>query len=96
VRLLGRRAPPPLLANATQVEVDFVVYGASGLYAVEVKNSSAVRPEDLRALAGFGEDYPQSRRYLLYRGKDRLNREGILCLPCAEFLRQLEPGGFPE
>ncbi|MFV1995938.1 MAG: ATP-binding protein, partial [Verrucomicrobiales bacterium] len=42
----------------SKVEVDFVVYGNSGLYAVEVKNSGRVRPEDLRALKSFGEDYP--------------------------------------
>jgi predicted AAA+ superfamily ATPase len=79
----------------SQVEVDFVVYGGSGLYAVEVKNSTQVRPEDLRALKGFGEDHPQSRRYLLYRGKERLKRDDVLCLPCEEFLLGLEPDRFP-
>jgi uncharacterized protein len=79
-----------------RVEIDFVVYGETGLYAVEVKNSRQVRPEDLRALRTFGEDYPQSRRYLLYRGKDRLVRDGVLCLPCREFLLGLLPGRFPK
>jgi predicted AAA+ superfamily ATPase len=79
-----------------QVEVDFVVYGESGIYAVEVKNARQIRPEDLRALQRFGEDYPQSRRYLLYRGKERLQRNGVLCMPCEEFLLQLRPGEFPE
>jgi uncharacterized protein len=50
----------------SQVEVDFVVYGASGIFAIDVKNSIRGRPEDLRALKSFGEDYPQSQRYLLY------------------------------
>ncbi len=76
----------------SKVEVDFVIYGQSGLYAVEVKNSAKVRPEDLRALGSFGEDYPESRRFLLYRGKDRILRDGILCLPCEEFLLSLRPG----
>ena len=53
----------------SQVEVDFVVYGDSGLYAVEVKNSTHVRSDDLRALKNFAQDYPQSQRYLVYRGK---------------------------
>jgi predicted AAA+ superfamily ATPase len=79
----------------SQVEVDFVVYGGSGLYAVEVKNSTQVRPEDLRALKSFGEDYSQSRRYLLYRGKERLKRDDVLCLPCDEFLLGLQPDRFP-
>jgi predicted AAA+ superfamily ATPase len=69
----------------TQVEVDFVIYGASGLYALEVKNSNRVRPEVLRALKNFAQDYPESRRFLLYRGTERLLHDGILCLPCDEF-----------
>jgi predicted AAA+ superfamily ATPase len=79
-----------------RVEVDFIVYGESGLYAVEVKSSRQVRPEDLRALENFSEDYPQSRRYLLYRGKERLKRNGVMCLPCEEFLLALTPDHFPE
>jgi predicted AAA+ superfamily ATPase len=75
----------------SQVEVDFVIYGESGLYAFEVKNSAKVRPEDLRSLATFGEDYPESRKFLLYRGTERLLRNGILCLPCDEFLSGLVP-----
>jgi hypothetical protein len=51
-----------------------------------------VRPEDLRALRTFGEDYPESRRFLFYRGKERLLRDGILCLPCVTFLEGLRPG----
>ncbi len=80
----------------SQVEVDFVIYGPSGIYAVEVKNSTRVRPEDLRALRSFGEDYPQSQRYLLYRGTDRIKRDGALCMPCDEFLLALTPNHFPQ
>lgn len=76
----------------SKVEVDFVVYGESGLYAVEVKNSAKVRPADLRSLQSFGEDYPESRRFLLHRGKERFLRNGVLCLPCEEFLLSLRPG----
>ena len=79
----------------SQTEVDFVVYGKSGLFALEVKNTGKVRPEDLRGLSAFGADYPESRRFFLYRGKDRLLRDGILILPCEEFLRELKPGAFP-
>lgn len=79
----------------SKVEVDFVVYGASGLHALEVKNAAHVRPEDLRGLKNFAEDFPESRRWLLYRGRERLLRDGILCVPCAEFLLQLKPNEFP-
>jgi predicted AAA+ superfamily ATPase len=78
------------------VEVDFVVYGAEGLFAVEVKNTGTVRPQDLRGLRAFGLDYPESRRFLLYRGKDRLEKNGVLCMPCEEFLRALSPGQWPD
>jgi predicted AAA+ superfamily ATPase len=80
----------------SRAEVDFVVYGESGLYAVEVKNAKRVQPADLTALKSFAGDYPQSHRYLLYRGSDRIRRDGILCLPCEEFLLGLKPDGFPR
>ena len=78
----------------SQVEVDFVVYGESGIFAVEVKNSEKVRPEDLRALQTFGEDYPGAQRMLLYRGSQRFIRNGIRCMPCDEFLKTLKPDGL--
>jgi predicted AAA+ superfamily ATPase len=79
----------------SQVEVDFVIYGESGLYALEVKNTRKVRPEDLEALKSFAEDYPESRRYLIYRGSEMLLRDGIRCIPCETFLRALKPGVIP-
>jgi predicted AAA+ superfamily ATPase len=74
------------------VEVDFVVYGSEGLYAIEVKNSARIHPQDLRALKAFKQDYPGSKAYLLYRGKDPLLKGEILCLPCSDFLIRLRPG----
>jgi predicted AAA+ superfamily ATPase len=72
-------------------EVDFVVYGPRLFWAIEVKNSKRVRPEDTRSLLTFAEEYPQARAMLLYRGAERLVRDNILCLPCEEFLRDLHP-----
>lgn len=80
----------------SKVEVDFVVYGMNGLYALEVKKTDRVRPEDLRGLKSFGEDFPECRSLLLYCGKERLLRDNILCIPCEEFLLQLKPGEFPS
>lgn len=80
----------------SQSEVDFVIYGESGLFAFEVKNSRRVDSSDLTALKHFAEDYPQAQRYLLYRGDDRLKRDGILCMPCEEFLLALRPDFIPE
>lgn len=74
------------------VEVDFVVYGPAGLWALEVKNTATIRPADLRGLKSFRDEYPESNLILLYRGKERILREGILCLPCGDFLLRLLPG----
>ena len=73
-----------------------MVYGEGGLHALEVKNSAQARPEDLRGLKSFGEDFPESRRWLLYRGRERLLRDGILCVPCEAFLLQLKPNDSPS
>lgn len=75
----------------SQVEVDFVVYGETGLFAFEVKNTQKVRPEDLTSLKAFEQDYPESNRFFLYRGKERLLRDGICCIPCGKFLEELRP-----
>jgi predicted AAA+ superfamily ATPase len=73
------------------VEVDFVVYGPSGIWALEVKNTGRVRPEDLRGLHAFRTDYPQARTVFLYRGPDKLRQNGIDIVPCELFLRSLLP-----
>lgn len=80
----------------SKVEVDFVVYGESHFHAIEVKNTSHVRPVDLQGLKSFGKDYPGTSRLLLYRGHERFVRDGILCMPCEEFLINLRPNVFPE
>jgi predicted AAA+ superfamily ATPase len=73
------------------VEVDFVVYGEDGIWAMEVKNTQNIRPADLRGLRSFKQEFPDGKTFLLYRGKDRLRREDTLCLPCADFLASLHP-----
>ncbi|MFO8101405.1 MAG: AAA family ATPase [Dehalococcoidia bacterium] len=73
------------------VEVDFVVYSPRALWGLEVKNTASVTPADLRGLKAFRDEYPEGRVVLLYRGKERMIHNGILCLPCAEFLGKLYP-----
>ena len=77
--------------TAKGTEVDFVVYGGDGFWALEVKNTARVRPQDLRGLRSFRDDYPECTAALLYRGTERLLVDGIWCLPGEEFLRQLRP-----
>jgi predicted AAA+ superfamily ATPase len=73
-------------------EVDFVVYGKTGFWAVEVKSSRRVQPSDLRGLRAFREDYPTARVALVHRGTERAVIDGIACVPVEEFLRGLLPG----
>jgi len=75
----------------TGTEVDFVLYGEHTFLAVEVKSSKSVHSKDVRPLATFLEDYPQAQACLLYGGHERLRINGIPCLPCDEFLRQIVP-----
>jgi predicted AAA+ superfamily ATPase len=72
-------------------EVDFVVYGRDGFWAIEVKSSPRIHKRDLRSLRTFHSDYPESVPLLLYTGRERLVHEGITCVPCEEFLRELHP-----
>ncbi len=72
-------------------EVDFVVYGGTGFWAFDVMNADRVRPADLRGLAAFGDEYPEARRVLLYRGRQRLVRKGVPCVPVDGFLGGLHP-----
>ncbi len=73
-------------------EVDFVLYGRDGFWAVEVKHTAAVRGADLRPLKAFREDFPEASLRFLYRGTERLAIDGIPCIPCEEFLLDLVPG----
>jgi predicted AAA+ superfamily ATPase len=74
------------------VEVDFIIYGSEGIFAIEVKNSSRILPADIKSLRSFKEDYPKAKAYFLYRGNERLMKDGIHCIPCEEFLKTLRPG----
>jgi len=79
----------------SQVEVDFVIYGESGIHALEVKNTARVRPEHVRSLKAFAADYPSAALHLLYRGREPLLVDGVICRPVDAFLAELRPGTFP-
>ncbi len=73
------------------LEVDFIVYGDKKIWAIEVKNSRTITPNDLRGLQEFSKDYPMTKTILLYRGTEKITNKGILCLPCEEFLKNIIP-----
>lgn len=74
------------------VEVDFVLHGPLGFWAIEVKNSKQISGNDLRSLNSFLQDYPEAKAIFLYRGQERLLKGNILCMPCSEFLQRCKPG----
>ena len=73
------------------LEVDFVVYGQDTFLAIEVKRSRTACRKDMRPLLEFQKDYPQAKTCLLYGGRHRLSIDGVPCLPCGEFLKDLHP-----
>ncbi len=69
------------------VEVDFVLYGERGLFAIEVKRTTRLRGRDLRGLRAFRADYPMARALMLCGGDREESREGgIELIPLNRFL----------
>lgn len=75
--------------TASQVEVDFVLYGENGLLAFEVKRKSRITSKDLRGLKLFKQDYPMAQLFLFYGGSQPLFEEGIYLLPIEYGIRKL-------
>jgi predicted AAA+ superfamily ATPase len=73
-------------------EVDFVVYGENGFYAIEVKHARRINASDLRGLKAFREDYPEAEVAMIFRGDECLRIDGVWCIPAHDFLRGIQPG----
>ncbi len=71
-------------------EVDFIVYGNEGFWAIEVKNTQKIRRDELRPLKTFYQDYPECRQIFVYRGDEKLLVDKILCVPCKTFLASIK------
>jgi len=76
--------------TASQVEVDFVLYGNQGFCAVEIKRKRKLHPSDFKGLQLFHSDYPMAKCYMLYGGKERYHHNGIEVLPYIDGLRILD------
>lgn len=87
----ARRNSLSFWRTSSGVEIDAVVQGDDGFWALEVKNHDRIDSRDLRALRSFNQNHPACRTLLLYRGTERLVRSGILCMPCEQFLLRLHP-----
>ncbi len=72
-------------------EVDFIIYGKEGFWAIEVKNTKNIRRNELRSLKTFYHDYPECNPIFVYRGNEKLLIDNILCIPCGTFLKSIKP-----
>ena len=71
------------------VEVDLVLYGPDLFWVIVIKNSANISLKDFRGLKSFSKDYPQSKPFLLYRGKQTFKKYGVTCLPVERFLGEI-------
>ncbi len=77
----------------SQTEVDFIVYGPKGFWAIEVKRGQEVHSSDLKGLQAFSDEYPEAHLLLLYTGKERRRIGSVDCIPVQSFLSKLRPDG---
>lgn len=75
----------------TKLEVDFVIYGPKGFWAIEVKRSSNLGPDDVRSLLAFKEEYPEAQCLFVIPGKRKEIYRGFPVIPMEEFLLKIDP-----
>jgi len=70
-------------------EVDFVLYGDDGFFAIEIKRKRNVTNKDFSGLKSFKKDYPAAKCYMLYGGDRHLQVNGTQVLPLQYALTHL-------
>jgi uncharacterized protein len=75
----------------THLEVDFVVYGPRGFWAIEVKRASHLGPDDVRGLVAFKEEYPEAQCMILAPIKQEEIYRTFPIIPIEKFLRNCTP-----
>lgn len=70
----------------TKLEVDFVIYGPKGFWAIEVKRSPNLGPDDIRSLAAFKEEYPEAQCLVVTLTNRKEVYRGFPIIPVEEFL----------
>lgn len=76
----------------TGAEVDFILGNAC--LAIEAKAKEKITVNDLKGLTQFRQEYPGVKHRIIVslEKKARLTEDGILILPCREFIRNLWDG----
>lgn len=75
----------------TKIEVDFIIYGPRGFWAIEVKRNSNISIKDVKSLKTFKQEYPEATCFLVYGGHEKQKIRDILCIPIQDFLENLDP-----
>lgn len=73
----------------SQHEVDFVLYGERGFYAIEIKSKKTLSEKDLKGLHLFKQDYPTATGIVLYGGERSYCDQDIMVIPFPLGLRKL-------
>ncbi len=81
--------------TATGLEVDFILYGPKGFFAIEVKRTKNIHPKDLKGLNAFAKDFPEAKLILLYGGDHELQIENINIIPVEKALIDLKEILYP-
>ena len=72
------------------LEIDFILYGPKGLFAIEVKSSTQIHSKHIKALKHFKEDYRMAKLYVFYNGERELHLDNVEIIPVDLALRRLE------
>jgi predicted AAA+ superfamily ATPase len=75
----------------TKLEVDFIIYGPRGFWAIEVKRSANLGPDDVKAMVAFKEEYPEANCFFVAFTKRRETYRGFPVIPVEEFLLNIAP-----
>ena len=70
-----------------QLEVDFVLYGQRGFFAIEIKCSERIRKDDLKGIEQFLLDYPEAKGFLLYTGRRSFTINKVQIVPVQKFIK---------
>lgn len=91
--VLAQKQPHSLCFWRTQtgLEVDFVIYGPKGFFAIEVKRTQSLGPSDVRGLMAFKDEYPEAQPFFITPGTRRENYRGFPVIPIEDFLLKLSP-----
>lgn len=72
-------------------EIDFILYGEAGFFAIEVKRSEKIHSKDLGALKLFKKEYPEAQALVFYLGVDeRMTEDNIRIVPMRKALLSLK------